>query len=250
MKESREIYKTKHKLKSLALKCTNCGHNITGDEVNINSTLAKCSNCQNVMFLEDDTFFGGVRGRPEMIIPEGTEIINTPSSLDIQVKWSKSGGGFNFMTFFTVAWNLMLLPFAIALIASGNFGGLLPMAAHLAVGLGLLYHTMKMFINYSDVYITDDRITIEQKPLSWFSKDISISTRDVKQLFVSRYVSSTTNGQANYAYGLHAVLKNGKNIKLIKGLNKETQLYLEQEIERFLDIDDESVRGEVPKANE
>ncbi len=247
MKESQDLYKKKHKLKTLELDCTNCGHPISGDEVNINSTLAKCSNCQNVMFLEDDTFFSAVRGRPEMIIPEGTEIINTPSSLDIQVKWSKSGGGFNFMTFFTVAWNVMLLPFAITMIASGNFGGLLPMAAHLMVGLGLLYNTMKMFINYTDIYITDDRISITQKPLSWFSKDVEISTRDVKQLFVSRYVSSTTNGVANYAYGLHAILKNGKNIKLIKGLNKETQLYLEQEIERFLDIDDENVRGEVAK---
>ncbi len=248
MKESKEIYKQKHKLKTLNLDCTNCGHPIGGEEVNINSTLAKCSNCQNVMFLEDDTFFGAERGRPEMIIPEGTEIISMPSSLDIQIKWSKSGGGFNFMTFFTVVWNLLLLPFAFTMIASGNIGGLLPMAAHLLVGLGLLYNTMKMFVNYTDVYITDDRIHIAQKPLSWFTKEVNISTRDVKQLYVSRYVSSTTNGQANYAYGLHAVLKNGKSIKLIKGLNKETQLYLEQEIERFLEIEDENVGGEIPKA--
>ena len=60
-------------------------------------------------------------------------------------------------------------------------------------------------------------------------------------------MASTTNGKSNYAFALYAIMKNGKKIKLIKGMNKETQLYLEQELERFLNIEDVHVSGSVSK---
>jgi Fe-S cluster biosynthesis and repair protein YggX len=53
---------------------------------------------------------------------------------------------------------------------------------------------------------------------------------------------------ANYAYGLYAIMHNGKKVKLLDQMNLETQLYLEQEIERFLRIKDKAIRGEVKKS--
>jgi len=110
----------------------------------------------------------------------------------------------------------------------------------------LLYIVLGQFINKTDIYVTERDITITNTPLkNPFTRDIVIATKDIEQLYVTRYVSSTTNGIPNYAHALYAITKQNSCIPIIKGMNKETQFYLEQEIENFLDIDDEKVTGEV-----
>jgi len=117
--------KTKHKtsFSELDLTCPSCNNQIDPNNVNINSTLAKCNHCDSILFLEDEEFFGRkARNRPEMMIPEGTEVLHLPSSLDIRTKWSRgrSKGGSLFLVFFTVLWNAMILPAAISMIMSGG----------------------------------------------------------------------------------------------------------------------------------
>jgi len=245
--------KLKTNLKTLDLQCPQCNHAVNGSDININNTLAKCTNCNSLLFLDnDDNFFKRNNNRrnerPEMIIPEGTEIINLPSSLDIRINWFKSSNRSTllFLSFFTVMWNIMLMPIAAGMISNGDILSLWPLAFHLAAGLGLAYTTLKVYINYTDIYVTKDSITIGQKPLKTpFSKDKMIPSADLTQLYVSKYMTGSTNGKTNYAYGLYAITKTGKKIKLVDRMNKETQLYLEQEIERYLDLEDKPVSGEI-----
>lgn len=245
--KEKEVYKAT--LKKLDLTCNVCNNEVDPANVNINNTLAKCNHCDSLLFLDDEDFFGRkARNRPEMMIPVGTEVLHLPSSLDIRTNWSrgKAGGGMWFMVLFTVMWNAMLWPVALSSVLSGALGALLPMSLHLAVGLGLIYYLLTVFFNKTDIYVTDNDITISSKPLkNPFTKDTIIDTRDIKQLYVSRYVSSTTNGNPNHAYALYAITNTNKRVSLLRGMNKETQLYIEQEIEHFLEIDDETVRGEV-----
>jgi DNA-directed RNA polymerase subunit RPC12/RpoP len=255
MKKSKDVQieKVKTKLKALDLNCPQCNHRVQAEDININNTLAKCTNCNSLLFLDnDDEFFKKVKnrraGRPETIIPEGTEILTLPSSLDIRINWFKSSNRSTliFMSIFTIMWNIMLMPIAIGMVSNGNFGSLLPLSLHLAAGILLFYQTLKMYINYTDVYITKESITIGQKPLKTpFSKDKVFSTVDIAQLYVSKYMTGSTNGQTNYAYALYAITQKGQKEKLVDGMNKETQLYLEQEIESYLEIEDKAVRGEI-----
>ncbi len=246
---SKEKVQTKVKLQKLDMTCPQCDHPIDGQDININSTLAKCSHCQAILFMEDEAFFGRKqRNRPEMMIPEGTEVLHLPSSLDIRTKWNKarSQGGTWFLLLFAVLWNIIILPAAITMVATGQIFGLLTMSAHLAVGLGLAYYLLGVYLNYTDIYVTEDEISIVTRPLkNPFTKNRVLKTKDIKQLFVSRYVSSTTNGIASYAYALYAIDHDGKRNLLLKGMNKESQLYIEQEIEHYLDIEDERIPGEV-----
>lgn len=250
--EYKEPYKHKEKaiLKQIDLECPNCGKDIAGEHVNINSTLARCQHCNTISFLDDEDFFGKPRraGRPEMMIPEGTEVLPLPSSLDIRVKWknSNSRGGLWFLMLFAFMWNIIILPMAYGLIVSGGIMALLPMIFHLGAGLGMIYYLVTAFFNYTDVYITDSDLTISSKPLKTFwSRDIVLPSKDIKQLYVSKYVSTIVNGQPNYAYALYAITKQERRVRLIEGMNKETQLYLEQEIERYLDLEDVPVGNEV-----
>jgi len=145
--ESEELYKSPHKekthsiLKKLDLTCTVCHNEIDSANVNINSTLAKCNHCDSLHFLDDEEFFGRrKRNRPEMMIPEGTEILHLPTSLNIRTNWSrsKSKGGMWFLMLFTIIWNVGVWPIAISNVLAGTILSVLPMAMHLIAGLALL----------------------------------------------------------------------------------------------------------------
>ncbi len=232
-------------LSKIDISCPDCNAPIDGTQININSSLAKCKECGSVFQIRDDAFFLSDRPhRPEMIMPPGTDVLELPSSLDIRIDWLKShpAGALGFLTFFAALWNGILLVIAFGMISAGNFGALSFLAIHGAVGLGLAYYLSRIYLNYTDIIVTDDEIEIQEQPIpNPFTPPKSIDRDQIDQLYVTKYVSSTTNGIPSYAYALYAILKNGKKLQLIKGMNKETQLYLEQKIERFLDIKDRLV---------
>jgi hypothetical protein len=230
----------------LDLVCENCGAPIEGSNININSSLAKCEECNTVFSIKEDHFFQHEDlGRPEMIMPEGTDVLELNNSLDIRLNWLQSHprGTLGFLTFFALFWNGILAVVAGGAILSGALSSIAFMSIHLLIGLGLIYYLATIYLNYSDVIVNASYIDISHRPIrNPFVKSLRIESRDIDQLYVSKYVSSTTNGNPNYAYGLYAILKtNGKKISLIKGMNRETQLYLEQEIERYLKIKDRPV---------
>lgn len=242
-------YRQKVKLSKsdrLDLVCEQCGTQIEGANININSSLAQCGSCNSVFSISEDHFFLHDRkGRPEMIMPEGTDVLELNDSLDIRLDWLKSHsrGALGFLTFFTIIWNGVLAVVAGGALLSGAFSSIGFMSIHLLVGLGLLYYLATVYLNYTDVIVNEDFIEISHRPVkNPFVPSKRIESREIDQLYVSKYVSSTTNGNPNYAYALYAILKtNGKKISLIKGMNRETQLYLEQEIERYLKIKDRPV---------
>ena len=256
MKESNKSqikYREKVKLgksDELDLVCDKCGSTIDGANVNINSSLAKCSNCNSVFNIKDDLFFLNDRkGRPEMIMPEGTDVLELSDSLDIRLDWLKSHpqGTLGFLTFFTVIWNGILAVMVAGALAAGSFESITFMSLHLLVGMGLIYYLSTIYLNYTDIIVNRSYIEISHRPLkNPFVRSKRIEIDELDQLHVSKYVASTTNGNPNYAYALYATLKtNGKKIQLIKGMNRETQLYLEQEIERYLKIKDRPVQNAV-----
>lgn len=237
------------------LQCPNCSHFVSAIDINIDKTIAKCSNCSHVFDFSHEFDLEGTNldyqnPRPEMLIPDGLEVLRLGSELDIEVNWfrSTSKAGMAFMIFFTLVWNLMLLPFVIGAIASGQFQVLLFSGIHIAVGISMIYNLATLFLNTSTINVTKDHINISTTPLRVLRKrDQQIPTKDIDQLYVTKYVSSRKNGQANYAHALYAIRKNGKKVKLLDKMNKETQMYLEQEIESFLQIKNRRVAGEVRK---
>lgn len=248
-KESNIKYQHKVKLgkaEELNLFCDKCGSPISGADVNINSSLAKCSNCNVVFSIKEDHFFVPDRhGRPEMIMPEGTDVLKLSNTLDIRLDWLKSHprGTLGFLTIFTIFWNGFLAIMIGGIAMSGSLGFVAFLSIHLLVGLGLIYYLATIYLNYTDVIVNESHIKINHRPIkNPFVRGKRIESDDIDQLYVSKYVSSTTNGNPNYAYALYAILKtNGKKIVLIKGMNRETQLYLEQEIERYLKIKDRPI---------
>lgn len=233
--------------KVIHLDCVECGSPVPASDININTTLAKCTNCNSIFDFEDEVKKWD-RNRPEIFMPDGLEVLKLQSELDMQVSWlrTKSKRGFSFLTFFTFVWNLILLPVAFVAIMNGDIGTLMGMSLHLIVGLGLIGHLASVFVNTTDIIVDKHHLEIKHRPIKLpFFKSHKIPSKDIKQLYVTKYVSSRTNGNPNYAYGLYAILHSGRKVAILKGMNRETQLYIEQEIENYLEIKDQRVSGEI-----
>lgn len=227
----------------MQLQCTNCKADIPSEDININQLIAKCSQC-NTVFEFEQTVRSSPRVRPEIVMPQGIEAYHLLSELNIEVKWKHSFS--SFFAFFTIFWNAIVFIFVAAAILTGEYTMLLAVGVHLLIGIALLYYMLTVIVNTTYITVSNYSMLIEHKPLKLpFYPDRDIPVTEIEQLYVERYVASTTNNKPNYAFGLYLLKKNEEKIRLLKGLrNPEQARYVEQEVERFLKITDRKVEAE------
>jgi hypothetical protein len=204
--------------------------------------MAKCGACHHVFNFSESP--KEVYSKPEVLMPPGVEMLALLSEISIEYRWRRNVN--SFLVFFTIMWNIIVLPMALVMVLSGEVIGLLVMSAHLIVGISLIYYILTMFINKT--YITVDRreLRVEHRPLKFpFYPNRVISVHDLKQIYFERYVASRTNNRPDYAFQVIAILHNEERINLLKGLKTQRQgRFIEQEIERFLNIEDQEVAEE------
>ncbi len=230
------------------LECPNCSAEIFSDDINIDKAIAKCTNCNAVFPFEEEVKkkkWG--RRRAEIFQPEGIEMFRLRNELNIDFKWQNVKSTHWFMVLFTIMWNAMLIPAAVSAILSGQLMALLFMSIHLAVGAGLAFNLLSNFINRTYLTVDAYNLSIEHRPIrNPFKPNEEIPVREIDQLYVKRYVSSTTNGVPSHGHAIMVILKNGRQLKLMDGMkNPDKALYIEQEIEYFLKIEDRRIPGEV-----
>ena len=116
---------------------------------------------------------------------------------------------------------------------------------HLLIGISLIYYILSVMLNKTYVFASKREISIEHRPLRLpFYPNRNIHALDLDQLFVKKYTSSKTNGRPNYAFSVTARMKTGSEIQLVKGLRQPEQAaYVEQQIEKFLQIEDRTMEG-------
>ncbi len=228
------------RLRSLELVCTNCNSPIHGKNINIDTSLAHCESCGNTFQMEQVK----QRRKAEIFMPDGIDVLRLQNELDIEFKWRRNLS--SFLIFFALIWNGILFIMAMGIIISGNWGMLAFLSIHGSVGLGLLYYILTVIFNRTNIFVDRDYLRIEHRPLRLpFYSDQTIPIKDVEQVFVERYKAGKTNNVTNYAFAVGVILRGGKRLQIIKGFqHAERAGYIEQEIELFLQIDDEKVIGE------
>ena len=231
----------------MQIDCPKCAEQVESNNINIDKGVAKCKNCNTVFSYEDDSHLS-YRRRPEIFLPEEFEVLPLRSELSINYKWRKTRSLNSAMVFFAVFWNAMLLPFVLAAFTSGSLVMLLGISIHLLVGLGMLGNIVLTLINSTYITVDDYELSIEHRPfnLPFFIKNQSIKVENIKQVYVQKYSTGQVNGVHQYAYKILAQLKGGNEVNVLKGFkHKNKALYVEQEIEIFLNIEDRAIRGEV-----
>ncbi len=226
------------------LHCQRCGAAIDADNVNLDRLIAKCDRCNAVFGFAGMIEGGANRLKPlDVPLPVRFTLEHTGDGLRISRRWFSPTAVV--MIFFTLFWN----GFVVAWMAGAFFSRTPSMALfgslHAAVGLFLLYTTLAGLVNTTTVQVGATALTIAHGPLPYPGKQLAAG--DIRQLYCRQKISQGRNSRS-VSYELHAVTGDGKHAKLVTGLDEPEQaLFLEQEIERYLRIKDQPVRGELAR---
>lgn len=230
------------KLPSLVhIDCPECNTPVKAENISLDKMLAKCGHCDAVFSYQENVVT--LREKPTIFLPKGIEILKLRNELELKYKWrNQLKGGFSFMLIFGIFWNLALIPFVLTI---GSLWALLPLSGHLAVGLGIIYYVITSILNETFITVDKEAIYIEHRPFSVpFYRDQQILVEDIQQVYVGRHVTGKINDVTQYAFGVNMISKK-EEIVLLKGIKHlEIAQYIEQEIELFLNIEDQKVKHE------
>lgn len=184
--------------------------------------------------------------RLDMGLPAKIEFCDRGSHIEIIRKWF--GGKFIALTAFVIIWNGFLFVWYTQAIKSNDLVPLLFPLLHVAVGVGLTYYVIAGYFNKTFVKVDYMSISIRHKPIPFWGNK-KIRSPDVKQLYSKEKVSHSRSG-TSVSYEVRALTQTGKDIKVLSGLDSSEQaLYIEQQIEKYLNIEDKAMRGEIRRSD-
>ncbi len=111
----------------------------------------------------------------------------------------------------------------------------------------LAYAAFAYCINCTRIDVADGRIVIRNGPLPWIGDD-DVRADRIRQLYVREQEKENTDDSVYRYYDLFAEFDDGRRDALIRELHeRDHALFLEQELERHLGIENRRVPGEVAK---
>ncbi len=178
------------------------------------------------------------------------DVVRYNDALQITMRWFSPKA--YFFLFFTLFWNVFLLFwYSMVFIGDAPLLFLLFPLLHVAVGVGMAYYTLCLFLNRTHVDVDQRQISIRHQPIPWWRGNKHYDPQDINQLYVKEKVAYTKNRQPHYAYELRAKLKDGRDQSIIS-INQSSSTAMqevESYIEEFLGINDRPVKGEYGKRN-
>jgi len=219
--------------------CPSCSQVTPADNININDKIAKCNECDTVFSFEKEIIDLLEMGdaKQEVIRPEGIDLFHFQGELEITMKQ----------------------PIAVV---EGVFGTLFPLLATLfsvmyfmipgapilvliipwLIGFPFLFNLVYRSLQKMYIIVDDQDLSILRKPRS-LVKDQHFAISEIDQL----YVKSVQGGICDIYLVVNGA--NGqKHVKLISHMKSMSKArYLEQEIEKYLGIEDRRIPEETSK---
>ncbi len=229
-----------------ALTCATCQTTLRLEDLKPELGLAICPKCRAVLPLNEAASLPAKSGQ-SVSMPEGVEVYPGILGLEIDISWRHAKKGMGFLMLFALFWNLFIFFVVFVALTNGSAWSVLPyLAFHILVGVGMAYYVLAVLLNHTYIYVNSGSLTTQHSPLPLpFYRNKEVASSEIDQLYVQQYVASKTNGQPNYAFKLVARLKDGGEETLLKGINRLPHIrFAEQEVERFLGIEDRKVAGE------
>ena len=230
------------------LNCPDCTTEVLAEDMNLVKTIAKCKECNNIFDftreLEEAQFPALINSAPEIIMPPGIEVLKMMHELEVSIKWREKANYFT--PLFALFWNMFLLFMVPIMFMTGEIMAILFMIPFILAGVWLIYSSVSYLVNTTYILVDEEQISIEHRPINFLiQKDRYFPTEMVQQLFVKRYEVGKKNDRPIWAWSLDAQLKDGTSVNLIKNIhNLKDAQYIEQEVEKYLNISNEPVAGE------
>ncbi len=227
----------------MKLNCPYCGSQISVEHINLDRLIAKCAGCNAVFSFEGTIDAPGIQQpkRLDVPMPNGIAVANNGYDLTIIRRWFSLK--YIFLTFFCLIWDGFLLFWYSMALSQGVWIMALFATGHAAIGVFLTYTVIAGYFNRTTINVSRVALAVSHGPLPWPGRK-QLDSAGIRQMYCKEQIHRGKNS-TNYTYEVHVALNTGKDEKLVTGLeNSEQALYLEQEIERFLGIKDQPVRGE------
>lgn len=238
------------------LKCRSCGAPLTADDIIPEMRIAKCGQCNAVFSVKNlagmsELFADSAQtndspeskqNRAPVEMPKGIEILDIGQALQITYQWFNST--YVGLLLFCIMWNGFMVVWMGIALSKGEW----MMAAfgliHGSVGLGLIYVVVAGFRNTTTIRAGMGSLEIIHGPIPWPGNK-TIPSDDIEQAYCKQHISHSKNGGVNYSYSLFAKMRDGRDLKLLSGVKEPNKIiYIEQQLERFLGIEDRAVEGE------
>ncbi len=180
------------------------------------------------------------------VLPRGFEINFHNDYMQITRTWF-SVGKFISMLIFVLIFNGVWMSNGFLEILTSDRELLLKLFAlvFIIIGAGSVYLSIATFFNKTQILVSLDIIEIKHHPLPWFGNK-RVETSNIKQLFVKEKYRGSSNNNPRLSYNVLGLTKEDKQFNLITGLEFSNQaLYIEQEVEKYLGIENEETEGEL-----
>lgn len=232
----------------LELACKNCGSQLEPESISTELNAARCTHC-NALFAialpQQQNAESTRKGpRPKVPMPKGFEVSELGHEFVIKRRWYSPA--LFFLLFFCIFWNgFMVVWHTMALTTGAWFMSLFGLI-HTAVGIGIAYGTLAGFLNTTEIKMGRGTLILKHGPVPWKgNKDIA--AHSIRQLYCKEKITRGKNG-THHRYSVEAVLDTDKRETLVKGLQKAEQaLFIEQQLESRLGIQDQATPGELPR---
>lgn len=217
--------------------CPSCQEDIGAENLNLQKSVAKCGNCNVIFSIEEELKSVKTKDemRQEIFRPEGIDLFFYKDDLDITIQQHIQG---------LDAYGIFFFPFIAILSTLAFFSKGIPMIIPAVFVLGSFYFIYRAF-NYSKyktyIDINDKFLNIKSRPKN-FKKDRSFEAQEIDQL----YLKKSADGMDYITiYMIVNGLEGQKHEKLLTVNTLSKAKYLEQEIEKYLNIEERKV----PEAN-
>ncbi len=177
--------------------------------------------------------------------PPSISVQKTREGLKLRRRWFQPM--FLFLTLFCVAWNAFLV-FWYSMAFAGGAPWIMVVfpIVHVAVGVGLNYWTLAGLFNTTTIRAERRALVVSHAPIPWRGPG-SIESAGIEQLYVKCEEHRGQHG-AHYSYSVWLVLRDKRSIPLVKGMGDPAPaLYIEQQIERALGLEDRHAPGELSR---
>jgi hypothetical protein len=178
--------------------------------------------------------------------PECVDINLDYDALNITYRWWSVK--YIFLFVFCIAWDSFLIFWYSMATKGAPLIMILFPVGHVAVGIGLTYYTIAGFVNRTVINVNRQWLSVTHGPIPWYGNK-RIDIPQVIQLFAEEVRSQNNRSGMSFSYQLNTLLRDNSKLKLLAGLpSPDIALFVEQNIEDYLNIKDQPVIGEMPKS--
>lgn len=234
----------------MQLSCEVCHAPLRAEDVRLELAVARCHSCNAVYDLS------GRKGRglaapaskpPRLIrskIPLPKRFRVDDGEHITRITWWWFEPPCLLLLLFCIVWDgLLLYGYGDVWAGKAPLIVLIMLVVHTAGAVGVTYTTLAYLVNRTRIEASREQLTIRHGPVPWFGNK-RVPGHQLSQLYGKEIALKTEEGR-KFHYDLMARDRDGQEIELLSGLDeKDHVLYLEQELERRLGIEDVPVEGE------